>query len=270
MKINRFFKYIFSNVFLLTLLAFSINIQAKEDLSKKLANPISSLISVPIQANYDENYGENDDGSVWRINVQPVIPVSLSDDWNVISRTILPVIDQTDVPFTGNEQGGIGDISQSLFFSPKKPTSNGIVWGVGPVFLFDSASKDVLGAEKWGMGPTGVLLKQEGPWTFGFLGNHIQSFAGNHNRADISATFMQPFLVYVTSTKTTIALNTESTYDWESRQWSVPINFTVSQLLKLGNQLIQVGGGVKYWADSPAGAAEDWGFRMQLTLLFPK
>jgi hypothetical protein len=270
MKNKYFNKQSFLRLFLSLLLVFSINCQAEEDMAKKLANPISSLISLPIQANFDENFGKNDNGSVWRINVQPVIPVSISDDWNMLSRTILPVIDQTDVPFTGKEQGGIGDISQSLFFSPKKPTSNGIIWGVGPVFLFDSASKDVLGTEKWGMGPTGVILKQQGPWTYGFLGNHIQSFAGNHDRADISATFMQPFLAYITSTKTTIGLNTESTYDWESRQWSVPINFTVMQLLKLGDHIIQVGGGVRYWADAPAGAAEDWGFRMQLTFLFPK
>ncbi len=211
MKFSSIFCFSRRNIPLLILLIFSINLQAEEDLAKKLANPISSLISVPIKASYNENFGVNDNGHVWSINVQPVIPVSISDNWNMISRTILPIIDQTDVPMTGLDQAGIGDIQQSLFFSPKQPTSNGIVWGVGPVFLFDSASKDVLGAEKWGMGPTAVMLKQQGPWTYGFLGNHIQSFAGNHNRADISATFMQPFLAYVTSTKTTFSLNTEST-----------------------------------------------------------
>lgn len=263
-------KYNFYSLILILLLSFSVNVQAEEDLSKKLANPISSLISLPIQANYDDNYGDNDNGSVWRINVQPVIPVSISEDWNVISRTILPIISQTDVPATGIDKNGIGDISQSLFFSPKKPTSNGLIWGVGPVLLLDSSSEDELGGEKWGAGPTAVMLKQDGPWTYGFLGNHIQSFAGNHDRTDISASFMQPFMAYVTSTKTTIGLNTESTYDWESSQWSIPINLTAMQLLKLGDQIIQLGGGIRYWADAPAGAAEDWGFRMQLTFLFPK
>ena len=228
---------------------------AEDDLSKKLANPISSLISLPIQANYDENFGVNDNGAIWRINVQPVIPVSISEDWNVISRTIVPIITQTDIP-TGNNASGVGDILQSLFFSPKAPTSNGLTWGVGPAILFNSASENELGAEKWGLGPTGVVLKQEGPWTYGMLANHIESFAGNDNRTDISATFMQPFLSYVTSTKTTIGLNTESTYDWESSQWSVPINLTVMQLLKLGDQILQIGGGVRYTADSPDGAAE--------------
>lgn len=137
----------------------------EENLAKKLANPVASLISVPIQANFDDNIGANDDGSTWRINVQPVIPVSISKNWNLISRTILPIITQDNVPVNGAGASGIGDVLQSFFFSPKKPTSNGIVWGVGPALLLNTASKDALGSKKWGAGPTGVALKQVGPWT---------------------------------------------------------------------------------------------------------
>jgi hypothetical protein len=194
----------------------------------------------------------------------------LNEDWNVISRTILPIIDQDDVPAVGLGESGIGDITQSLFFSPKEPTAGGFIWGVGPVFVLPTASDNALGGEKWGVGPTGVVLKQEGPWTFGMLANHIESFAGDDDRNYVSASFIQPFISYITKTKTTIGLNTESTYDWNSEEWSVPINFTVSQLLKIGPQIIQVGGGVRYWADSPDAGPEDWGIRLQLTFLFPK
>jgi hypothetical protein len=244
--------------------------ESEEDLAKKLANPISSLISVPIQANYDENFGVKAQGEIWRINVQPVIPFSLNNEWNLISRTIFPIIVQNDFPANGDDKFGLGDTVQGVYFSPKAPTDGGLIWGAGPVLYLPTATDKVLGAEKWGIGPTGVLLKQQGSWTFGFLANHIESFAGEDSRDDISATFLQPFASYITHTKTTIGLNTESTYDWETDKWSVPINFTVNQLLKVGDQILQVGGGLRYWAESPSSGADDLGLRLQLTFLFPK
>jgi hypothetical protein len=103
------------------------------------------------------------------------------------------------------------------------------------------------------------------------LANHIESFAGDNDRDYVSATFLQPFLAYITRTKTTISLNTESTYDWNSDRWSVPINFGVYQLMKFGKlPPLQFGGGVRYWADSPDNGPDDWGFRLKLTFLFPK
>jgi hypothetical protein len=179
-------------------------------LAKKLANPIASLISLPIQANYDENFGSNEEGDRWLVNVQPVIPISLNEDWNIISRTILPFIDQKNMPLPSMKKTGLGDITQSIFFSPKAPTSSGWILGVGPVLYLDTATDDVLGAQKWGAGPTAVALKQEGPWTYGALVNQVNSFAGDGSREDISAAFVQPFISYVTSTQTTISLNTES------------------------------------------------------------
>ena len=184
-----------------------------DDLAKKLANPVASLISVPIQANYDDGFGPTGDGSVWRTNIQPVIPFSLNDDWNLISRTILPVIDQDDVPAPGMSEFGFGDVVQSFFFSPKKPV-NGWIMGGGPVLLLPTATDSVLGGEQWGVGPTFVALKQNGPWTTGLLANHIASFAGDDARNDINATFLQPFVSYITPTKTTIGVNTEATFDW--------------------------------------------------------
>jgi hypothetical protein len=243
--------------------------QSAEELAKKLSNPVASLISVPLQFNHDENIGPAD-GRRSFVNVQPVVPISISQDWNLISRTIVPLIDQKDIAGPSGSQSGAGDIVQSLFFSPKAPTAGGLIWGAGPVLLLPTATDELLGSEKWGLGPTGVVLTQRGPWTYGALGNHIWSVAGKSSRADISATFVQPFLSYTTKSATSFGLNTESTYDWKSNRWSVPINVTVGQVLKLGSQLIQVGGGARYWAKSAPNGPEGWGYRISLTFLFPK
>ena len=244
--------------------------ESNEELAKKLSNPIASLISVPFQFNYDSDIGPNDKGDRYLLNIQPVIPISMNDDWNIISRTILPVVKQDDIYPGAGSQSGLGDVVQSLFFSPKQPAESGWIWGAGPVFLLPTATDDLLGADKWGIGPTAVVLKQNGPWTYGALANHIWSVAGDSDRQDIRTTFLQPFLSYTTKTATTFAVNTESTYDWKSKQSAVPLNAVATQVLKFGNQLVSVGCGVRYWADSTDGGPEGFGVRLLFTLLFPK
>jgi hypothetical protein len=238
------------------------------DLAKKLQNPVADLISVPLQNNWDFGIGPAD-AMRYFVNIQPVIPVSLSTEWNLIIRTIMPVIyAESPVP-GGDNKAGLGDITQSFFFSPKAPTRGGWIWGVGPVFLYPTATDDALGAEKFGLGPTAVVLKQEHGWTYGMLVNHIWSVAGNGSRDDVSATFMQPFLTYTTKKFTTFGINTETTYDWEHHQGTVPINWFVQQLVKIGKLPIAFQVGVRYYADKPEGGP-DWGLRFVTTLLFPK
>ena len=239
------------------------------DLAKQLANPIASLVSVPLQFNHDSGFGP-DDGNKSVLNIQPVIPISLNDDWNVISRTIVPLVWQKDVAGDSGDQSGVGDITQSFFFSPKAPGPGGLIWGVGPVFLLPTASDDRLGSGKWGIGPTAVVLKQSHGWTVGALANHIWSVAGDEDREDISSTFLQPFLAYTTPDAWTFTLDTESTYDWKSEQWSVPINMMASKVMKLGKQPVSFQVGARYWADSPEGGPDGWGFRAVFTLLYPK
>jgi hypothetical protein len=249
------------------------NVRAEDDadLAQKLSNPVADLISVPIQGNYDSGIGPLGEGTRLYFNVQPVIPISITPDWNVISRTIMPVISQDEIFPLAGEQQGIGDITQSLFLSPVKPTDTGIIWGVGPVFLLPTGSDELLSREKWGAGPTGVVLQQTGPWTIGVLANHIWSFAGEEDRVDVNSTFVQPFLAYTTPDLWTFTLNTESTYNWDTEEWSVPINFTASRLVKFGKQPVSLFAGVRYWADTPeATGPSDVGFRFGMTFLFPK
>ena len=259
------------------------------DLAKKLQNPVASLISFPLQSNFDFRIGPSDDGWRYTLNIQPVIPISIGSDWNLIVRTIIPYIHQEDVfkgparifeedidgvpvevtsarPL-GHVQDGLGDIIQSFFFSPKEPVA-GWILAAGPVFLYPSATDPLLGSEKWGAGPTGLILKQTGGWTYGILANQIWSFAGDAERRSVNAAFLQPFISYTTKTKATFGLNTESTYNWNDNQWTVPLNVSVSQLLRIGRLPVSLAVGGRYYAEGPSGAPE-WGIRFVVTPLFP-
>lgn len=237
------------------------------ELAKKLQNPVASLISVPIQNNWDFGIGSAN-AMRYTVNIQPVVPLSISTDWNLIVRTIVPVIYAESPEPGGASHSGLGDTVQSFFFSPKEPTSGGWIWGAGPVFLWPTATDGALGAGQWGAGPTAVVLRQDSGWTYGLLANHIWSYAGWRDQ-EVSATFLQPFVTYTTKTFTTFGINTESTYDWKSRQWTVPLNVTVAQLFKVGKQPLQLTLGVRYYADKPEGGP-DWGLRLAVTFLFPK
>jgi len=238
-------------------------------LAQELTNPLANLITVPVQMNFDRGIGQNDAGDKVTTNVQPVIPFDAGTDWNLITRTIVPIVYQDDV-FPGTSQFGLGDINLSLFLSPKTPTAGGLIWGAGPVVLMPTATDSRLGAKKWGAGPAGVGLTMRGPWTIGMLANHIWSFAGDDDRQDISNTFVQPFVAYTWPSAWTVSALSETTYNWNTRRWSIPINVAAAKLVNLGPLPVSLQAGVGYWLESPLSGPEGWRVRLQANVVLPR
>lgn len=235
------------------------------ELAKKLANPIASLISVPFQNNTDYGIGAFN-GTRNTLNIQPVVPISISENLNMITRVVLPVITQYNITGEGQKQSGLGDAVMSAFFSPKN--SEKITWGVGPALLLPVGTNDFLTAKKFGMGPTAVALKQSNGWTVGGLINQIWSVAGSAERPNVSQMFVQPFLVYNWKSGAGLGGNLEWTQNWKSNQTTVWLNPTVSGVTSLGSQKVQFAVGPRLNLAAPDGGKADWGWRAVVVFLF--
>jgi hypothetical protein len=238
------------------------------EVAKKLANPVASLISVSFQNNMDVGIGEFN-GSKNTLNIQPVIPISLSPKLNLIARVILPVISQHDIYGEGIKHNGLSDVLASAFFAPAE-SKNGLIWGVGPAFLIPTATDDRLGTKKFGVGPTALLLKQANGWTYGALVNQIWSVAGDEDRPDVNQMFFQPFLNFNWKSGAGIGVNSEITQNWEGSTTSAFINPTLSGVTKLGKQIVSLVVGPRIQVAAPDGTRADFGVRTALTFVFPK
>lgn len=266
MKIARFLS-------LAALLGLSVPASAQEHDAEKLAkqinNPVAALISVPFEWNTDSDIGPLETGETKVLKASPVLPIDLNENWNLISRAIIPYID-SDIPEFGIDETGLGDIAWTNYFSPKAPTSSGWIWGAGPLLLLDTAADDAIGGGKWGMGPAFVGLKQSGPWTVGALTHYLVDIAGDDDRSHIEQYYLQPFLAYNFSQQNSVTIQAEITRDFRIDETSAPAILTFNRTTKIGPQLIQWRVGVKHWLEQPEFGPDSTELNLRFTLLYPK
>lgn len=241
---------------------------AATELAKQTQNPVADLISVPLQNNLNFNTGPYNRMQYQGL-LQPVVPVTVTDEWNVIVRPIIPFIDQP-VGATYS-QFGMGDIALQTYVSPKNPGS--FIWGVGPVGQFPTRTDPILGQGMWGAGPGAVALVMPGPWVIGALANHVWSIGQpGRDQSAFSTTTLQPFVNYNFGHGLALGAVSQMTRNWDlpdGQQWTIPLGGTLSQVMTLGHQPISLSGGAFYNVAHPTGES-DWQLRVQITFLFPK
>lgn len=245
--------------------------ETAEALARQLTNPIADLVSVPLQFDIDWRGGDSDD-VFYTLTAQPIVPFRVNSRWNLISRSVVPLVRRTPGMRAEGSSWGTGDSVQTLFVSPQHRGPGGLIVGVGPAVLLPTASEDSLGRAKWGIGPAAVALKQTVRWTVGMHVNHLRSFATLERRdvdQDVNDTLLQPFAAYSLGRGRMLFLGLEASYAWDHDQWTAPVNASYAQVFALGSQRVSLQVGGRYFADAPSGAPE-WGLRTTLTLLFPR
>ena len=240
----------------------------RSDLVQKAQNPLADLVSVQIQPNFNFGLGENRD-TQYVFNLQPNIPIHLPAEWNLIARTIVPLLNSP-----GSEPGegytfGIGDIQSTLFFSP--PSSTTLILGVGPVFQFPSASATSLGSGKWEMGPAAAGILTWGSWVVGAQVYNLWSFAGDGTRPGVNQMLLQPLVNYTLPGDWYLTSSPQVTADWKASsrdRWTVPVGAGIGKLIPIGRQSMSVQAEAYYNVERPAGAST-WTAILTVQFLFP-
>jgi len=242
-------------------------------LAKQAQNPIADLISLPLQLNMNFDTGPEDDLQTI-LNVQPVVPFGLNDKWNLVTRTIVPVISQPDFGVYDKRENGIGDIQFSAFLSPKAATAGGWIWGAGAIAQLDTATDDRLGQGVWGLGPTAVALRIHGSWVAGALINNVWSVSKDNDRESVNQMLIQPFVNYniPSSPGRYVTFAPVITADWEADNddtWLVPIGLGIGQITRFGKQPVNLQASYYYNVERPD-QAPNYQIRLQIQFLFPR
>lgn len=238
-----------------------------QDLAKAAQNPVGDLVSVPFQNNMQFGVGPDDD-ILNVLNIQPVYPVKLNDDWNLITRTIIPVISS---PFPTNDRtNGLGDINFTAFFSPRE--SGKVIWGVGPALSFPTATDEVLGTDKFSGGISGVVLTMPGSWVVGALASQVWDYAGDDDAAGVNSFLFQYFINYNFPSGWYFTSAPIMTANWDAasgEKWTIPVGGGFGKIVKAGKLPLNINSQIFYNIEKPEGGA-DWEWRFQVQMMFPK
>lgn len=238
-------------------------LEATVDLAAAAQNPLASMISLPFQNN--TTFGDMGGDYLNTLNIQPVYPVGLSKDWNLITRTILPVV---SVPVNGSQQWGLGDTTFTGWFSPVKPVKN-VTWGVGPVVYIPTATRTALGAHQWGGGVSAVGVWIKGPWVAGALANNVWGFEETN---ELNSFLFQYFVNYNIKNGWYLVSAPIMTANWNApsnNQWVIPLGGGVGKLMKWGKLPVNLNAQLYYNLEKTAGYG-DYTARIQLQFMFPK
>lgn len=268
---NNCLKFLLSLVFFI--LSFTSRAQEEADkpgasaqeLADKLANPVASLVSVPLQNNLNYGIGPYN-GVKYTVNIQPVVPFKLSDNLNLITRYILPVVDQRNITGLNTHEFGLSDATVTAFFAPK---SKGIIYGIGPAFLVPTATEKFLGTEKFGIGPSLLVMNQSNGLSIGFIANQIWSVAGNEDRADFNQFYTQIFLSYSYKSGASLGVNAEITQNWEGNTTLISLNPSIGGITKFGSQIVQFSVQPLIPIVGHQNIKPDWGLRAVIAFVFP-
>jgi hypothetical protein len=246
--------------------------QNTEKIAKQSQNPIANLISVPMENDFYPHTGTDKEDS-YVLEMKPVIPIKLSSDWNLITRTVIPVIQTPELAPGINGTSGLGDIQESLFFSPTKAGPGGIIWGAGPVITAPTATEKIYGTGKLSMGPTLVVLKSQGHWLYGSLVQNLWSVeSGPRDRPGVNQMLMQPFVNYNLRHGWYLTSSPVITSNWEvnnNARWTVPVGGGVGRIVHFAGIPVSTYAQVFRNVERPNGTTS-WSARFQMTFLFPQ
>jgi hypothetical protein len=239
--------------------------ESATELAKEDQNPIARILRVQIEDNVQFGFGP-DNGTLNFLRIQPIFAFGLSKGWSLVGRLLIPIVHQ---PFPESADG-LGDIVLNLFLTPN--TKGKFIWGVGPAFVFPSATDNILGTEKWSAGPSGVVVYSSGPWVVGLLVNQIWSFAGDSDRQGVSAMTLRPLINYNLPHGWYLTSSPSMAASWKapnSNRWLVPVGGGFGKAFAFGSHGLTTTLEAYAHVLSPA-IGPDWQLRFQLTFLFPK